>query len=114
MLYSFLNKYVDYKLLKEIKNQYMHKQLSLSWESSTWNYNNNKNDYSQNNNASYYVPNPSVPLVVISVVSSLVMLITYFQPPRVLGDWNIIIKLLIGKFHGIHVKFKNNTSVSLY
>ena len=28
-----------------------------------------------------------------------------YQPPRVLGDWNIIIKLLIGKFHGIHGKF---------
>ena len=29
-----------------------------------------------------------------------------FQPPRVLGDWNIIIILLIGKFHGIHGKFR--------
>ena len=26
------------------------------------------------------------------------------QPPRVLGDWNIIIKLLIGKLHEIHVQ----------
>ena len=30
----------------------------------------------------------------------------FYQSPGVLGDWNIIIKLLIGKFHGIHGKFR--------
>ena len=29
----------------------------------------------------------------------------FYQSPGVLGDWNIIIKLLIGKFHEIHGKF---------
>ena len=31
---------------------------------------------------------------------------SFFQPPGVLGDWNIIIILLIGKFHGIHGEFR--------
>ena len=37
----------------------------------------------------------------IKIIKSLLILI---HPPRVLGDWNIIIKLLIGKLHKIHVQ----------